>query len=192
MSALKIPANNSVLKIAKSDVDTSNYHMSASNFKTKYLSRHDFLIMHVNRPTRSLSKKFSDLKELLVDISNKPDILAISETKLKDGQQHNYNVELDGFEFLKYNSTTNVGGTGIYINRIYSYNLVNSHQLNVNGCEDCNHASHVTFLDLLFSPCMLQRLSFCCFFPFLVLSNYAVCYLCYYSCADDTKGKRRH
>ena len=44
------------------------------------------------------------------------------------------------------------------------------------GC--CNHASHVTFLDLLFSPCMLQRLSFCCFFPFLVLSNYTVCYLC--------------
>ena len=44
------------------------------------------------------------------------------------------------------------------------------------GC--CNHASHVTFLDLPFSPCMLQRLSFCCFFPFLVLSNYTVCYLC--------------
>ena len=35
-----------------------------------------------------------------------------------------------------------------------------------------------TMLDLLFSPCMLQRLSFCCYFPFLVLSNYTVCYLC--------------
>ena len=57
------------------------------------------------------------------------------------------------------------------------------------GC--CNHASHVTFLDLLFSPCILQRLSFCCFFPFLVLSNYIVCYLCimYYSCVDGTEIK---
>ena len=87
--------NDSVRKIAKNDVDTSNYYMSASDFKTKHLSSNDFLIMHVN--TRNLSKIFSDLKELLVDISKKSDIpvLAISETKLKDGQQYNYNVELE-------------------------------------------------------------------------------------------------
>ena len=51
-----------------------------------------------------------------------------------------------------------------------------NHASHVIGC--CNHASYVTFLDLLFSPCMLQRLSFCCFIPFLVLSDYTVCYLC--------------
>ena len=74
----------------------------------------------------------------MVDISKKPDILAISKTKLKDAQQYNYNVELEGFDFLKSidKSTTNAGGVGIYINRIYSYNLVNSYRLNVNGCED--------------------------------------------------------
>ena len=51
--------------------------------------------MHVN--TRNLSNFFSDLKELLVDISKKCDILGlvISETKLKDGQQYIYNVELE-------------------------------------------------------------------------------------------------
>ena len=49
------------------------------------------------------------------------------------------------------------------------------------GC--CNHASHVTFLDLLLSPCMLQRLSCCCFFPFLVLSNYTVyCFFILFLC----------
>ena len=55
------------------------------------------------------------------------------------------------------------------------------------GC--CNHASHVTFLDLLFYPCMLLRLSFCCFFSFLVLSNLPYVIFVYYSWVDGTEIK---
>ena len=53
------------------------------------------------------------------------------------------------------------------------------------GNVGCNHASHVSFLDLPLFSCMIQRLSFCYFFPFLVLSNCTV----YYSFVDGTEIK---
>ena len=84
------------------------------------------------------------------------------------------------FSSRSYDSSFNMANSNL--ENVQEWLIANKLSLNVAktqyifGC--CNHASHVTFLDLLFSPCMLQRLSFSCFFPFLVLSNYTVCYLC--------------
>ena len=46
------------------------------------------MIMHVN--TRSLHKNFEKLEELIREINISPDVIAISETKLKDNTSFSY------------------------------------------------------------------------------------------------------
>ena len=45
-----------------------------------------------------------------------PDIIAISETKITYSQIL-VNVDINGYDFIHCNSTTNAGGVGIYIKK---------------------------------------------------------------------------
>ena len=85
------------------------------------------MIMHVN--TRSLHKNFEKLEELIHEINISPDVIAISETKLKDNTSFSYS--LFGYDFVSKNSSTNAGVVGIFVKSSYSFNLITSLNLNV-------------------------------------------------------------
>ena len=64
---------------------------------------------------RSLPKNHTLLTDLIYSIQVKPDILAISETKLNENNV--VNVDITGYNFFHTDSSTNAGGAAIYVNR---------------------------------------------------------------------------
>ena len=60
-------------------------------------------MIHFN--VRSLQKNIDKLSHYLTDLNRKPDVVAVSETKLKENMIHS-NIELDGYQFIHRNSHT--------------------------------------------------------------------------------------
>ena len=68
-------------------------------------------MIHLNM--RSLSKNLQLLEDLLLTFKSLPEIIAISETKLRN--QNIYNINIPGYSFLNTNSQTSAGGVGLYV-----------------------------------------------------------------------------
>ena len=68
-------------------------------------------IFHCN--TRSLSKNFNFLEEILDSMDSQPDILGITETKLNESSVNN--LDLKNYTLFRTDSKTNEGGTALYI-----------------------------------------------------------------------------
>ena len=68
-------------------------------------------LLHCN--TRSLCKNVSLLHDILLTVETRPDIIAISETKIKENSYANIN--LSGYNFVNTNSKSKAGGVGLYI-----------------------------------------------------------------------------
>ena len=98
-------------------------------------SPNDISIIHMNAV--SLGKKLETIEELVHELTVSPDIICISETKLKDEKMDfqmpfvqipNYSLEID-------NSPTNAGGTAMYINNDIEYKLRKDLNFGVTKCE---------------------------------------------------------
>ena len=63
-----------------------------------------------------------------------PDVIAVSETKLKDSSTFPY--KLPNHTFIQANSSTDVGGAVMFIKSKHSFNRVHSYDLNTNSYED--------------------------------------------------------
>jgi len=64
----------------------------------------------------SLQKYFDELNLYLTEFKYQPDLVAISETKLREGNIVQ-NIELDGYGFLRSDSAICAGGVGLYIKK---------------------------------------------------------------------------
>ena len=94
---------------------------SRSIFNTKKIN--ELGIIHFN--IRSLQKHIDEINIFLAGLEKKPEIVAFSETKLKEGKA-NRNVELEGYNFIHRDSITAAGGVGLYILKSLSYSVNNS------------------------------------------------------------------
>ena len=83
---------------------------------------------------RSLNANFDKLNELLTNYDILPDIIAISETKLKLLQV--YNAKLSGYHFYHKGTTTRWGGVGLFIKESLSISICEEFDLNIPNCED--------------------------------------------------------
>ena len=109
------------------DTDSINKKFNTSNPQKK------LLFMHFNM--RSLLKNVDKLHEFLTDLKTRPAVIAISETKLKESKIAN-NINLQGYNFIHYDSKTSAGGVGLYINKLLVYNSRNDLRLNLDRVED--------------------------------------------------------
>ena len=73
---------------------------------------------------RSLNANFDKLNELLTNYDILPDIIAISETKLKLLQV--YNAKLSGYHFYHKGTTTRWGGVGFLLRSLYQFQFARS------------------------------------------------------------------
>ena len=69
---------------------------------------------------RSLQKNIDKVIALLANLSETPDIIAISETKITYGQPI-VNVDITGYDFIHCDSITKAGGVGFYVKQILLY-----------------------------------------------------------------------
>ena len=94
-----------------SDRDTPNFYLTLSQFKTEYTDAKAFFLMHIN--TRSLTKNLDHVNEIIAELGKNPDIIAISETKLKDGTFSS--VSIAGYDLICNNFKANAGVAALYI-----------------------------------------------------------------------------
>ena len=101
---------NNLEYLAKTDCKCRNLDWF-NEFTKKARRSNDILQLHLN--VRSLSKNILKIEDLLKDCTDYPDILAITETKLKDKNANQ--ISLNNYDFIFNNSVTNSRGIGFYI-----------------------------------------------------------------------------
>ena len=63
---------------------------------------------------RSLNKNFPKIKNMLLELNEYPDVIALTETKIKKSDTQ-VNRVLNGFIFVHNGTKTSAGGVGSYI-----------------------------------------------------------------------------
>ena len=112
------------------NVACKNQYLNTQDFNNKFAKATNFFILHVN--IRSLNKNIDKLEELLLELGKLPDIIALSETKLKNS----FSCFLDGYKFIQSNSDTNAGGVGLLVRNNINFIVTDQYELNVPNCED--------------------------------------------------------
>ena len=82
---------------------------------------------------RSLNANFDSITEIFDNCQKLPNVLAITETKLK---KYDDEPEKEGYEFERSDTTTDFGGVGIYLANHLDYTIRNDLNLEANYCED--------------------------------------------------------
>lgn len=95
--------------------------------------QHGFSIFNCNM--RSLPKNLSLLQDILLSMKEGPDVIAISETKLKENNLTNINIP--GYEFLNTNSKRSAGGVGLYLINKLNFIRRRDLQISMEGVESC-------------------------------------------------------
>ena len=115
-----------------SDGDTPNFFLTSSQFKTEYTDAKASFLMQIN--TRSLTKNLDHVNEIIAELDKNPDIIAISETKLKDGTFSNVNIA--GYDLICNHSKTNAGGVALYIKCDFVFSLAVDYAFRLANVED--------------------------------------------------------
>ena len=119
--------------------ETADLYISMDNLNSVLRGKldKDIFIVHFNAV--SWVKNFDSFMSLFDQMNHSPDLICVSETKLKDGKinwQKNL-VSIDGFELKYDNSPSDAGGVAIYIkNNVFkSVTVKKDLRLNVPECE---------------------------------------------------------
>ena len=85
---------------------------------------------------RSLHKSFDAFHEFLCNQPCSPDIICVTETRLKN--QPLLNIDISGYRytFIHIDSPTTVGGVSMYISNALQFSVITNLQLAVNECEN--------------------------------------------------------
>ena len=97
----------------------------------------DLTIFHGN--VESLQANLNRIEELFRYCQKLPDLIAITETKLRlnDLKEKNYqNIDLEGYKFEDCPTPTEKGGAGIYISNCIESKIREELCLNLDRCED--------------------------------------------------------
>ena len=93
----------------------------------------ELLIIQFN--IRSLEKNIDKMSQYLSELKRQPDVIALTETKLKDNICGN--IKLAGYKFIHVNSPTLAGGVGFYINEKLKYSVLGKLEMKVNFVKIC-------------------------------------------------------
>jgi len=100
---------------------------------TKQLTTKDLFMVHCN--VRSLNKNLCYLQQYLSELYYKPDIIAISETRINSTNSHLHDHQMHGYSFFHCDSTTKAGGVGAYIKNTIDAKHIQELSKSFDGCE---------------------------------------------------------
>ena len=112
-------------------LDINCSYLKRNELKDNYFGDSELVIFHNN--VRSLNKNIGSVRDIFGNCTKWPDILAISETKLKEDKDF---PELEGFSFECVDSPTDAGGVGVYLSNQINYCLRKDLDLGARHCED--------------------------------------------------------
>ena len=105
-------------------------HTDFVNHIDKLMSN-DLSLLHCN--IRSLYKNMDNLEEIVTPCSKSPDVIALSETRIKETS---IIATLPGYNFINENSQTQAGSVGAYIKNNLKYLQRSDLQFKMHGCEN--------------------------------------------------------
>ena len=91
-----------------------------------------FLVLHIN--IRSLQKHIDELHELIVNAKTHPDLVAITETRIKNKPLTN--IDIRGYRFSYVTLSSNAGGVGIYVSDNLNFNIIKNYNISMSSCEN--------------------------------------------------------
>ena len=103
--------------------------MRSSSF---FQNQNSLSVFHVN--IRSLTKNFDTLYELILSLPVSPDVVCVSETRIKSDPL--INILIPNYNFFHKNSPTNAGGVAIYVSKKHQFKVMQEFKLNLKGCEE--------------------------------------------------------
>ena len=89
--------------------------------------------MHAN--ILSLQKQYESLNEIIANLDLKPDIICLSESRVKLDALLS-NLELTGYDLLLTNPHKTAGGVGVYCSNNLNYRVVKHNWLGIEESED--------------------------------------------------------
>ena len=107
------------------DIESINNHAS-NNYN-------DLLLMRFN--IKSLQKNIDKLTYYILQLQKLPNIIAITETKLKKYELQT-NIVINGYNFILSDSDSQAGGVGSYIKNSITYKIIDELDLNLNFAEN--------------------------------------------------------
>ena len=96
------------------DLTHSKYY-TTSEFIVSKIPKDSFSMFHIN--IASLSLHLDDLKMLLSTLNHPFDVIAVSETKIKEGIEPVTNFFIEGYNFHQTPTKSDFGGVGIFIKK---------------------------------------------------------------------------
>ena len=119
---------DSLINACSNSVASCKYYDLIPKFITK--NNRSLFLLHVN--IRLLQKNFDKLFEILNDFSPKPDVIRLSESRIKTAPL--VNIDIPGYELVFSSPRKNSGGVGVYISTHLNFHNL---QLNSIGFEHC-------------------------------------------------------
>jgi len=135
MPTFKNEMSNNVYNLNQANSENVYDYVNSEYCKLESLkvkSKNKFSLLHVN--IRSLTKNLEKLEELLADITTLPDIIAITETRLKNSM--NFGFRLQGYSIEYHDSPTNAGGVALFVKDSLAYRVKNKFMIDTPGCEN--------------------------------------------------------
>ena len=105
-----------------SEINLAKYcPLQDANFTLNSSTVRDLSILYIN--IVSLPLHMNDLQQLLSRFDKKPDVIALSETKITEKVNGHYHPHLDGYTFSQIKSTTFFGSVGIFVRNTLVCNI---------------------------------------------------------------------
>ena len=90
--------------------------------------------LHINLRSVNNQENFDKFYEFLTFLPSLPDIVCVSETRLKDDPL--INICVPKYSFVHANSSTNAGGVGIYVLSKFQFGVDLILEIKIIGCEN--------------------------------------------------------
>ena len=97
-------------------------------------SQQTLTLLHVNLRFINNLQNFDAFEEFLINLSFSPDIVCVSETRLKG--EPLINISIPNYKFGHTDSTTKAGGVAIYISSKFDFELDCERKMHIKGCDD--------------------------------------------------------
>ena len=115
------------------NIDICNYYDPPElTHKLNFSETSNLSILHIN--IRSLQKHINNLQEFLSNSNFFPDIIAITETRIKD--QTAINIDVTGYKYFFFKSFNNAGGVGMFINDTLNCRVLNRFHVGLSSGEN--------------------------------------------------------
>ena len=93
------------------------------------LNSNELFLLHIN--IRSLQKNFDELVNLISQFTVLPDVICITETRLKNNPL--INISIPGYDFVKANTSSFAGGVGMYVSSKLNFEVIAENTLDANA-----------------------------------------------------------